>query len=169
MVVIRHCAARSPLLPSQYQPISSPSRARRPSREIIASILHMSRHICLEILIWTWTQNCLSPADLLDAAGSLLTNTHGHVYLRFRRSPSPRRQPSIMPTSRRNQPHSRSRGSSCFTKNMSPVDYVTTPTGGTSASLKDWLWDNYRIFVLLLPARTSEYNPIELIWNILAQ
>ena len=52
---------------------------------------------------------------------------------------------------------------------MSPVDCATTPTGGTSATLKDWLWDNYRIFVLLLPARTSEYNPIELVWNIWAQ
>ena len=49
------------------------------------------------------------------------------------------------------------------------VDRAAIHTGGCNATLEDWLWDNYRIFMLLLPARTPEWNPIELVWNILVQ
>lgn len=49
------------------------------------------------------------------------------------------------------------------------LDRATIHTGGTNTILEDWLWDNFRIFVLLLPARTPEWNPIELVWNILVQ
>lgn len=49
------------------------------------------------------------------------------------------------------------------------LDRATIHTGGVNESLQDWLWDNFRIFILLLPARTPEWNPIELVWNILVQ
>jgi hypothetical protein len=34
--------------------------------------------------------------------------------------------------------------------------------------LDDWLWDNHGIVLLQIPPR-SEWNPIELVWNILVQ
>ena len=49
------------------------------------------------------------------------------------------------------------------------LDRAAIHTGGENCILEDWLWDNFRIFVLLLPARTPEWNPIELVWNILVQ
>ena len=49
------------------------------------------------------------------------------------------------------------------------LDRAAIHTGGQNTILVDWLWDNFRIFVLLLPARTPEWNPIELVWNILVQ
>ncbi|KAL7543505.1 hypothetical protein ACHAXR_013180, partial [Thalassiosira sp. AJA248-18] len=49
------------------------------------------------------------------------------------------------------------------------LDRAAIHTGGENRILEDWLWDNFRIFVLLLPARTPEWNPIELVWNILVQ
>ena len=49
------------------------------------------------------------------------------------------------------------------------LDRAAIHTGGTNTILEDWLWDNFRIFLLLLPARTPEWNPIELVWNILVQ
>ena len=49
------------------------------------------------------------------------------------------------------------------------LDRAAVHTGGENTILEDWLWDNFRIFVLLLPARTPEWNPIELVWNILVQ
>eukprot|EP00985_Skeletonema_marinoi_P031247 scaffold37243_cov116-Skeletonema_marinoi.AAC.1 len=49
------------------------------------------------------------------------------------------------------------------------LDRAAIHTGGGNETLEDWLWDNFRIFVLLLPARTPEWNPIELVWNILVQ
>ena len=49
------------------------------------------------------------------------------------------------------------------------VDRAAIHTGGASATLEDWLWDNFRIFMLLLPARTPEWNPIELVWNMFVQ
>ena len=33
--------------------------------------------------------------------------------------------------------------------------------------LEDWLWEYHRIFVLLLPARSPEWNPIKFLWNCL--
>lgn len=49
------------------------------------------------------------------------------------------------------------------------LDNAAIHTGGENSNLGDWLWDNFRIFVLFLPARTPEWNPIELVWNILVQ
>jgi len=49
------------------------------------------------------------------------------------------------------------------------LDRAVIHTGKGNSILEDWLWDNYRIFLLLLPARTPEWNPIELVWNILVQ
>lgn len=49
------------------------------------------------------------------------------------------------------------------------LDRAAIHTGGENSILEEWLWDNFRIFVLLLPARTPEWNPIELVWNILVQ
>ena len=53
--------------------------------------------------------------------------------------------------------------------NVLVLDRASIHTGGQNTILEDWLWDNFRIFVLLLPARTPEWNPIELVWNILVQ
>ena len=49
------------------------------------------------------------------------------------------------------------------------LDRAAIHTGGQNTILPDWLWDNFRIFLLLFPARTPEWNPIELVWNILVQ
>lgn len=49
------------------------------------------------------------------------------------------------------------------------LDRAAIHTGGVNTVLGDWLWDNFRIYLLLLPARTPEWNPIELVWNILVQ
>ena len=34
------------------------------------------------------------------------------------------------------------------------LDRAAIHTGGPNANLEDWLWDKFRIFLLLLPART---------------
>ena len=31
-----------------------------------------------------------------------------------------------------------------------------------------WLWENYAVFVLFLPTRSPEWNPIELVWRHLS-
>ena len=49
------------------------------------------------------------------------------------------------------------------------LDRAVIHIGEQSTILANWLWDNFRIFLLLLPARTPEWNPIELVWNILIQ
>ena len=49
------------------------------------------------------------------------------------------------------------------------LDRTEIHTGGPNAKLEDWLWDNFRMFMLLVPARTPEWNPIELVLNILVQ
>ena len=36
------------------------------------------------------------------------------------------------------------------------LDRAAIHTGGQNTILPDWLWDNFRIFLLLLPARTPE-------------
>lgn len=47
------------------------------------------------------------------------------------------------------------------------ADNATIHSGGVNSDLENWLWDNFRVFVLWLPARNPEWNPIELVWNIL--
>ncbi len=49
------------------------------------------------------------------------------------------------------------------------LDNATIHNGGVNSDLENWLWSNFRIFLLYLPARTPEWNPIELVWNILVQ
>ena len=49
------------------------------------------------------------------------------------------------------------------------LDNASIHTGGVNSTLEDWLWGNFQIFLLLLPARTPEWNPIELVWNILVR
>ena len=39
--------------------------------------------------------------------------------------------------------------------------------GGECSSLEDFLWEEHNILIVYLPARTPEWNPIELIWNLL--
>lgn len=47
------------------------------------------------------------------------------------------------------------------------ADNATIHSGGVNSDLEQWLWDNFQVFLLWLPARTPEWNPIELVWNIL--
>jgi hypothetical protein len=35
--------------------------------------------------------------------------------------------------------------------------------------LEEFLWYNFRVFVLTLPARAPEWNPIEQVWNVYDQ
>ena len=49
------------------------------------------------------------------------------------------------------------------------LDRAAIHTSGKNTTLEEWLWDDFSIFLLLLPARTSEWDPIELVWNILVQ
>lgn len=49
------------------------------------------------------------------------------------------------------------------------IDNAAYHIGRENVVLEDWLWDNHNIFMLQLPPRSPEWNPIELIWNILVQ
>ena len=49
------------------------------------------------------------------------------------------------------------------------LDNAAIHVGKENSVLEDWLWQEFRIFVLFLPARTPEWNPIELMWNALVQ
>lgn len=49
------------------------------------------------------------------------------------------------------------------------ADNAAIHSGKENEGLEEWLWDKFRIFMLFLPARTPEWNPIELVWNILVQ
>ena len=49
------------------------------------------------------------------------------------------------------------------------LDNSANHSGKENTVLEDWLWEEHRIFVLFLPARTPEWNPIELVWNILEE
>ena len=41
--------------------------------------------------------------------------------------------------------------------------------GKENTVLEEWLWEDHQIYILWLPARTPEWNPIELLWNCLAE
>ena len=47
------------------------------------------------------------------------------------------------------------------------LDNAAIHSGKENSSLEDWLWDYHNVCVLFLPARCPEFNPIELVWNIL--
>jgi transposase len=49
------------------------------------------------------------------------------------------------------------------------LDNAAIHNGGDNSDLENWLWQNFRIYLIYLPARTPEWNPIELVWNILVQ
>ena len=44
------------------------------------------------------------------------------------------------------------------------LDNVAYHNKKAAAVLADWSWDRFEIFVLFLPPRTPEWNPIELVW-----
>ena len=39
--------------------------------------------------------------------------------------------------------------------------------GGVNEHLEELLWENYNILLIWLPARTPEWNPVELVWSLL--
>ena len=41
--------------------------------------------------------------------------------------------------------------------------------GGAYQTLEDFLWEEHRILIIYLPARTPEWNPMELVWGILVR
>ena len=49
------------------------------------------------------------------------------------------------------------------------MDNAANHTGKENGVLDEWLWEEHQITVLLLPARTPEWNPIELLWNCMDQ
>jgi transposase len=57
------------------------------------------------------------------------------------------------------------------------LDNASIHVGGENANLEEWLWDGLspiddqplRITLILLPARSPEYNPIELVWSQLVR
>ena len=49
------------------------------------------------------------------------------------------------------------------------LDNASIHTGGVNSTLEDWLWDQFEIALMLLPPRSPELNPIELVWNTLVQ
>ena len=49
------------------------------------------------------------------------------------------------------------------------MDNAANHTGKENTVMEDWLWEEHSIFTLFLPARTPEWNPIELVWNCLTQ
>ena len=49
------------------------------------------------------------------------------------------------------------------------LDNAQVHTGKENTVLQDYLWDEYGIFLLFLPARTPEWNPMEQVWKCLVQ
>ena len=47
------------------------------------------------------------------------------------------------------------------------LDNAANHSGKDNTVLEDWLWKRHRVFVLFLPARAPEWNPIELVWSCL--
>ena len=39
--------------------------------------------------------------------------------------------------------------------------------GGVNEHLEELLWENHNILLIWLPARTPEWNPVELVWSLL--
>jgi hypothetical protein len=49
------------------------------------------------------------------------------------------------------------------------LDNAANHTGNGNSVLEEWLWQEHMVLALFLPARAPEWNPIELMWNCLAQ
>ena len=49
------------------------------------------------------------------------------------------------------------------------LDNAAIHNGGENSILEEWLWDKFGIYLLFLPARSPELNPIEQVWKILVQ
>ena len=49
------------------------------------------------------------------------------------------------------------------------LDNAANHTGKGNSVLEEWLWEEHMVLVLFLPARSPEWNPIELMWNCLTQ
>ena len=49
------------------------------------------------------------------------------------------------------------------------VDNAAYHCGKGNSVLKEWLWENHSVFLLFLPARAPEWNPVELVWSTLVQ
>ena len=49
------------------------------------------------------------------------------------------------------------------------LDNAANHTGKDNTVLEEWLWTEHMVLVLFLPARTPEWNPIELMWNCMSQ
>jgi hypothetical protein len=56
----------------------------------------------------------------------------------------------------------------CLPGDILVMDNAANHTGKENTVLEDWLWKEHSIFALFLPARTPEWNPIELLWNCLS-
>eukprot|EP00984_Skeletonema_dohrnii_P034680 scaffold33635_cov188-Skeletonema_dohrnii-CCMP3373.AAC.1 len=49
------------------------------------------------------------------------------------------------------------------------LDNASYHSGKDNCVLGDWLWKKHGVFLLYLPARSPEWNPVELVWNVLVQ
>lgn len=49
------------------------------------------------------------------------------------------------------------------------LDNCVIHIGGENTVLEEWMWDTFGVFLLFLPPRSPEWNPIELVWNTLVQ
>ena len=49
------------------------------------------------------------------------------------------------------------------------LDNAVNHKGKGNSVLEEWLWEEHMVLVLFLPARSPEWNPIELLWNCLTQ
>ena len=49
------------------------------------------------------------------------------------------------------------------------LDRAAIHTGGPNTNLEDWLWDNFCMFCCFFFARAPEWDPLELVGNIMVQ
>ena len=49
------------------------------------------------------------------------------------------------------------------------LDSAAIHYGGENLVLEDWLCDHFGVLLLILPPRSPELNPIELVWNTMVQ
>lgn len=49
------------------------------------------------------------------------------------------------------------------------LDNAAYHRGKDNCVLEEWLWEYHGVFLLYMPARSPEWNPVELLWNVLVQ